>query len=935
MRVLARFVIAVALVVLLALAGLYLARKPIVEAATERIMAGLGLENPHVAAAEVSLSRFAFSSVAAGADKAAPDLSLAGVDIEYSWSDLLFRSRVKTLAISDGAARIVVTDKGAVSVAGWSPDPDAKPAPPPLKTLAIETLTARIDTPKGQVSGVVSGEFDYSAGGDFNVDFAAETAGFNAMKVADASGRIALTLDADGAIRAKGAIKGDAQTPIGDAAGVDVDLDATLASWRGFFGDAPRGLTGEAMVAVNSSMIDAASLAPLGAGGPTIKALAVTGAFTVVFSGDGYAVTLRDGPFSLVADRGDSLQIDAGDGPVLEKKGETLRLKLAATLDGLVAKGRASLQAASAEPGRWRFDADASLPAQKILGFSITGFDGAFRGDVIEQRVTGAAEIATEILAGGIGRMTIRDMPVKGVLDFDFNAATKSLVVHPAAGTCLEIDRAGFEMTPQDMDARVNLATLCPTAAPMISVKMNERTLAHVEGALAARSARYRIGRTEFDGAPPLIDFTLDYEPAAQKSVLAGKVAGGRVVLSKTFVLADVVGDFDATLTGETMAAHAALQKMTIAQTRDDEFVAPVAVSGGATLAGEVAQFDFKVKTPAGAPLGTGEGRHDVKTGKGEALFDSGLLRFSPTLQPDRLIPPLRGVISRTNGATEGRARFEWTPAGVSSSATVNLDDVSFVGPGVAVTRTEGVTGKLVFSSLSPVATGGEQAISIRKIDLDALKLENGEIRFILPGDDTLNIIEAEFPWFSGTIGAYDSVMSIAGGSKTTLQIDNVDLAELLGYINVDGLSGIGTIEGVLPIKFEGGKARIVNGILSSKGDGVIRYQGKATSAAAQSSEQSNLAFEVLRELRFETLAATIDGPLDGTLDFNILFEGRSDIPVRTGKTSQRVDSPVKYRVTIKAPLLSLIEQAALSANVKLQIERAQKEQEAAAKDPQ
>ena len=90
-----------------------------------------------------------------------------------------------------------------------------------------------------------------------------------------------------------------------------------------------------------------------------------------------------------------------------------------------------------------------------------------------------------------------------------------------------------------------------------------------------------------------------------------------------------------------------------------------------------------------------------------------------------------------------------------------------------------------------------------------------------------------------------------------------------------------------------------------------------------------NFMGDGLRDLRFEKLSAIIDGPLDGTLNFKILFDGRSDIPVKTGKETQRVDSPVKYRITINAPLLSLIEQAVLSTNVKLQIERAQKAEEA------
>jgi hypothetical protein len=569
------------------------------------------------------------------------------------------------------------------------------------------------------------------------------------------------------------------------------------------------------------------------------------------------------------------------------------------------------------------------LGPQTVAGVAIAGFEGAFRGDYAANRLEGEADFSTHVVGARIGRLQIKDMPATGKFAIAIDTAEKSLRASSASDACVTIERAGVRMAEQEMEARVDDVLFCPSFAPMIAVRWGADASAGVDGAMTAKKAHYRLGRTIFDGAPPKIDFALDYEPASRTSRISGEIAGGRILLNDALVLTGATGRFGVEIVGEEMSAKAALSSMKIAQSAELEMVAPVAVTGDATLADDIARFDFKVMTPAGAPLGEGEGSHQVKTGKGEAVFDSGVLTFTRGLQPDRLIPALKGVISGASGAAEGRALFQWAPAEMQSSATVSLDDVSFGGPGVAVTRTEGVSGKVVFSSLSPVAAGGEQTISIRRIDLDALKLENGAMRFSLPGDDTLRIVEAEFPWFGGTIGAYDSQMSITGGqAKTTLQIDNVDLSDLLGYIKVDGLSGDGTIEGVLPISFEGGKARVANGILSSKGGGVIRYQGKAADAAAQSNEQSALAFEILRELRFEKLAATIDGPLDGTLNFNILFDGRSDIPVKTGDKTQRVDSPVKYRVTISAPLLSLIEQAILSTDVKLQLERAQAEQD-------
>ncbi len=920
MRIVARFIIGFAVILVLTGAVLYAMRKPLVEAAVERVMARAGLLNPQATLQAFSLSRLSLARVTAGSDPSAPDLAVDGVFIDYNWRTFFFRGKAKSVSIDDGVVAILIAENGAIDIAGWSPDPDAKPAPPPFDTLTIGKLVTGASTARGAARFDVSGAFDMSEGGEFDIGFKLDEAGNSAAAAGDGVVR----LGADGSIDASGAMTGDASTPGGMVRDIDVEFDATLSSWRGFFGEGPRGLAGEATITLKASTIDAA--APIGG-------VKVAGALKAVFAGDGYAISVAGGPLKLQSGRGEYALISGGDDPLFESRDGAMRLSFDAQFGGEIARGAARLTATSENKGPWAVAASASLGDQSIGAVAIEAFDGAFQGVYAENRLTGDATIATHINAAEIGRLKITDMPAAARLAVTIDAKATTLTATPTGAECLQIERARLRMAEQDM--RLRNAELCPAAAPLIAVNLNEQGKTHVEGALVARAARYEIGRTVFDGAPPAIDFALDYEPRIGTSRIAGEIADGRLILNNAFILSGAAGTFNAEIIGGAMSATAALSSMRIAQKAELEMVAPVAVAGEATLAKDVARFDFRVTTPNGAPLGVGEGSHQVKSGRGEALFDSGLLKFVYGFQPDRLLPALRGVISNASGTTEGRARYIWAPGEIASSATVNLDNLSFGGPGVAVTRTEGVTGKIAFSSLGPIATDGEQSLSIRKIDLDALKLENGRMRFALPGDQTLKIIEAEFPWFGGTIGAYQSEMSIVGGkAETTLQIDTVNLGDLLSYINVDGLSGEGVIEGVLPLTIEGGRARINKGILSSKGPGVIRYEGKATAAASQGNEQSALAFQILRELRFDRLAATIDGPLDGTLDFNILFEGRSDIPVRTGKKTQAIDSPVKYRITINAPLLSLIEQAILSTDVKLQIERAKKE-EAAQEDGQ
>ena len=924
------FAVGVIAVLALTAAALWLARAPILEFAVERAMAGAGLEKPSVKFDSLDDRHLALTRVTAGARMDAPDLSIDAVRIEFSIGDLLTRGRARSVVVGTGSARVLVGEDGALSLAGWRPDPSAAPAPPPYDRLAVEKLTLMAATPNGPATAVLSGAFTLSGGGEFNLSFEAARAGFAPMTLSGAAGAMTIALEANGTIDIGGGIKSDVETTSGVARGVDADLFATLASWRGFFGDGPSRLYGSAGATVKSSKIAASetpSLAAIpAAGAAPVAGLTIKGTLVAEFSEDGVIARLEEGPLTLSADRGDELTIDGGeDGVIFATRGDGGRAAVRARLSGPLASGEARLDARTVDGVRWTVEADAALAEQTIAGVNIAGLTAAFEGAATREEMTGRFAYDGLIRAADIGRLKIADLPAAGALDIAVDFKAGAMTASPPEGQCLRVDRGRFRLPDQDVDTRIENARYCASEGAALAMTLKGDRRINLNGVLDAARAWLEMGQTDFAGAPPTIRFALNYEPAANTTRARGDFSGGAGVLTRTLKLSNATGDFDAALVGEAMTATATLSAMTIAQAAELELVAPVIVAGDARLQDNRASFDFDVKTPRGAVIGRGAGQHDMKSGKGEATFDSGDLNFTPGgLQPDRLIPAMKGVISAASGAAGGRAAFSWSPAGVATSGSASAKNVSFQGPGVAVTRTEGVTGDLAFSSLAPVATDGEQTVSIRKIDLDALDLENGVMRFALPGDETLKIVEAEFPWFGGTIGAYDSTMALSGAkSETKLQIDNVSLGELLGFFKVDGLSGEGVIEGVLPITFEGGRARIDNGILSAKGGGVIRYTGDIGAAAGQANETTSLAFDALREFNYEALSTTIDGPLDGTLRFKVFFEGRSDVSMTTSRGRQTVKSPFIFRVNIDAPLLSLLDQAAVSLDVRRQIENA------------
>ena len=416
MRLVARLMFGVVVVLVLTGAALYLLRKPIAAAAVERVMAGARLEKPSVEVQDVNFSRLTLSRMTAGAEPSAPDLSLGPVIFEYGLRDLLFNSKLKIVSIEDGNLTAEVSDAGAFSIAGWSLDPNAKPAPPPFETVTIKQLAIVANTPKGPAQIKINGAFDMRSGGKFNGVVDAENAGFAVAALSRADGEAAIDLAADGAIGVAGLLKGDLLTPAGVARGADATMTAELSSWRGFFGEGPRGLKGAAGILIKSSTIDAQSadaLSPiLAAGGAPIKNLALSGAFKASFDGEDLSISLAENPLTIIADRGDRLVISGGEGPAYQKIAGKERLALSAVLEGPVAKGAATLNAASEDSGPWTIDAQTAFGEQEIGGALLSSFDGRFCGAYSEARATGDLEIATLLVRATVGRLAVSDMPV-------------------------------------------------------------------------------------------------------------------------------------------------------------------------------------------------------------------------------------------------------------------------------------------------------------------------------------------------------------------------------------------------------------------------------------------------------------------------------------------------------------------------------------------
>ena len=929
MRV-ARFLLGFILLLAILAMAAYILRLPLAGFAVRSAMASAGLENPKARVTELSLSGVRLAQVSAG-PSGAESFRFDAIEADYKWRRLWPARRIEAVRIGPGAVRFVLSPEGRFSLPGAKPRSGEGGASLPFSKLTLNDIGLIINTPEGQAAGVVSASYDVAQGGRASVALSTKLAGFQAIRTRNASVKSDITFADDGTVSLIGAMQGDVITTQAALRGIDVSLTGSGQSWRTIAAGDRDGFIFEALMRIHAATIpveSAASLSALSGSSSSafvddqISSLGISGALALKFSKNGFTLeeAQDDGLPVLRSDTGIVLALSGFEGkPIYSRLNGAERATFAYTLKGARIEADGVIDAERLAAG-WRikapvsfgeFRSDALSVDRTFLTLDVTTNAAGFNADI---------SVTSNIRKAFVGRLNISDAPVDASVKVDLNQAARRAVVFQA-NDCIAFDRVKMTIEEQDTEAVFSYARLCAKDNSEIAVfDWSGPVRAVLSGALSAGRGRYRLGQTRIVGRPPRVNFQAVYLPDVNQTSVAGDINGGAMTLNDMLNFSRADGKFELTLDKEIIKSTAHLDHVRIAQNLELPLVAPVIGDGEVALVDKNATFRYVLHTPAGERLGAGKGVHNVATARGSSIFNFDNIEFAPGgLQPDHLAPVLKGVIGVTTGGASGSANFSWTSAGVTSAADIVFADLTFEGPTLVVSKTIGVNGNIQFANLWPVSTAGVQTITVSGVDLDALQLAEGEISFELPGDETLRVERAVFPWFGGELGVYDATASIAGGEAIApLRASNIDLAQVFEYADIDGLSGDGVISGVLPLVVEGGKARIENGVMNADGPGAIRYQGQAGEKAAEAGEQAQIAFDILRDLRYNSLSVIVNGPLDGRLEFQLKFEGTGEVSVRNAQG--RV--PVLYNITLDAALLELLNQANLSRSIELQIER-------------
>lgn len=323
---------------------------------------------------------------------------------------------------------------------------------------------------------------------------------------------------------------------------------------------------------------------------------------------------------------------------------------------------------------------------------------------------------------------------------------------------------------------------------------------------------------------------------------------------------------------------------------------APLSLKGRMDLARPNAVFSLDASVEGVGPVAHITGKHDIEADRGAAELALESLSFAPgALQPEALLPLLRGRIARASGMVAGTARFSWDAEGFSSGASLDLTNLGFEA-GFATLR--GVEGMVRLSSLFPLRTPAPQEIRIRMMDV-GVPLSEGRLRFELVEGANLRVREAAFPFLSGRVFLLPFDLGAGAEERIVLAFDRVDLKALLELIEVKGLTGTGRLTGRVPVVFAGDRQIVKEGHAEAEAPGgTVAYRNPAAAAGAAGSE-TEILFKALDDFHYSALTVDLAGPLDGDLSLKVHIKGNN--PALYG------GFPVELNITTEGPFVSML----------------------------
>jgi hypothetical protein len=465
-------------------------------------------------------------------------------------------------------------------------------------------------------------------------------------------------------------------------------------------------------------------------------------------------------------------------------------------------------------------------------------------------------------------------------------------------------------VTAPDLRAGPLQARLAPADRPLLEVAQREgeppawrvQTAVVVETLEAHLAAPARLQLQSQAGT-----ITLVAEGAGANLADAGiGVAGGHVRLPEHALALDGIAA-EATLdaTGLAPDQTVPISVERISHAGEPAWFAPLALQAELSPGAEALAFQAAL-TRIGGGFALEVRGNSEPSGEGRATVELAPVAFGPGLQPRDLAPIAAGLVRDVAGELALTGDLTWGTAGLGGKLAILVDQLGLSsGPA----RLEQINGVVRLDRLWPPGTPPGQQLAIGLLDL-GLPLTAGIATFQLKGGPRLEVEQLRWSFAGGTARAEPfSLGSPLEALDVTLRAEELDLGQLLALTRLNGLSGEGTLDGVLPLRISAGAATVEGGKLAAAGPGVLRYAAEAAPPALRAGgEGVDLLLQALENFHYEALEITLDGRTDAAMDIGLHLAGANP-DLYDGH-------PVEFNLDLEGELANILRQGIASYQI-------------------
>ncbi|MCH2169190.1 YdbH domain-containing protein [Myxococcota bacterium] len=336
---------------------------------------------------------------------------------------------------------------------------------------------------------------------------------------------------------------------------------------------------------------------------------------------------------------------------------------------------------------------------------------------------------------------------------------------------------------------------------------------------------------------------------------------------------------------------------------------APLTVRARISPIADRLDFEVDVADESGHLNLLTRGSHDPATGRGHATSRLGALRFgAEALQPSQLAPALEGTVSDLRGEVQALASTTWDLSRaepMTAHLEVAIGDLDLSTPWV---RLEGIHGVIELTGPSPWSTPPGQQIAIGVVDL-GIAATDALVVFGLRPDGVLVVGDARLRFAGGTLQSASRIELDGDVHDVVLEVSGIELGQLLSLVDMEGLTGSGTLSGRIPLHVEAETVEVRDGHLSNEGSGSIRYlPARGGEIAASAYSQLDTAIGVLTNLQFDRLDLSLSGQTKGLMHCVIRVEGQNP-DFENGW-------PIKFKLDLESRLVDLVREVSSAAEI-------------------